>query len=89
MERVRLVNDFVAAGYGLLTLCTKTECVTLQAGKPVAGGVIACIGSGTGLGETFLTCPAGSAGGGDYDCFPSEGGHAELAPKDELQWELV
>lgn len=27
---VRLVNDFVAAGYGLLTLDVESECITLQ-----------------------------------------------------------
>lgn len=27
---MRLVNDFVAAGYGLLTLDIDTECITLQ-----------------------------------------------------------
>lgn len=29
---VTLVNDFVAAGYGLLTLDIDSECVTLQVG---------------------------------------------------------
>ena len=30
IAKVRLVNDFVAAGYGLLTLDVDTECITLQ-----------------------------------------------------------
>lgn len=30
ISRVRLVNDFVAAGYGLLTLDIDTECTTVQ-----------------------------------------------------------
>lgn len=30
IARVRLVNDFVAAGYGLLTLDIDTECATVQ-----------------------------------------------------------
>lgn len=30
-----------------------------QAGEHIHGAPIACIGSGTGLGETFLTCPVG------------------------------
>jgi hypothetical protein len=30
IHHVRLINDFMAVGYGLLTLNEKTECVTLQ-----------------------------------------------------------
>ncbi len=30
IKRVRLVNDFVANGYGLLCLDEKSECITLQ-----------------------------------------------------------
>ena len=30
IRKVRLINDFVAVGYGLLTLNEETECVTLQ-----------------------------------------------------------
>lgn len=35
IARVRLVNDFVAAGYGLLTLDIDTECATVQVGSGV------------------------------------------------------
>ncbi|CAN0197591.1 unnamed protein product, partial [Laminaria digitata] len=83
---VRLVNDFVAAGYGLLTLDIDTECITLQAGERKQGAPIGCIGSGTGLGETFLTCPVG---GKDYDAYPTEGGHAEMAPRNDLEYEFI
>ncbi|CAM9990991.1 unnamed protein product [Scytosiphon promiscuus] len=83
---VRLVNDFVAAGYGLLTLDIDTECATLQAGERKQGAPIACIGSGTGLGETFLTCPVG---GEVYDAWPTEGGHAEMAPRNDLEYDLI
>lgn len=34
IPKVRLVNDFAAAGYGLLTLDIDTECVTLQVRVP-------------------------------------------------------
>jgi glucokinase len=30
ISKVILINDFVAAGYGLLTLNHSTECITLQ-----------------------------------------------------------
>ena len=36
------------------------------------------------LGQCYLT-PSGDHGeSGDYRCFPSEGGHAEFAPRDEV-----
>jgi glucokinase len=86
---VRLVNDFVAAGYGLLTLDVgpqSKEVEVIQAAKVRPGAPIACIGSGTGLGETFLTCPVG---GGHYDAWPTEGGHTELAPRNQLEFDMV
>lgn len=87
IKSVKLVNDFVACGYGILTLDHDTECVTLQAGEkgrdPKAP--IACIGAGTGLGECYLT----PGPNGEYVCFPSEGGHAEFAPRDEVQIGLL
>jgi glucokinase len=65
---------------------------------------IACIGAGTGLGECYLT-PVGDSdegeenedGDGDegstgivsYRCFPSEGGHAEYAPRNETEFKLL
>jgi glucokinase len=77
---VKLVNDFLAVGYGLLTLNEGTECVTLQAATKQTNAPIACIGAGTGLGECFLV-PDSS---GSYQCYPSEGGHAEFAPRNEV-----
>jgi hypothetical protein len=35
MEEVRLINDFVANGYGLLTLDEATETVTIQVPRPL------------------------------------------------------
>jgi glucokinase len=83
IPHIRLINDFVANGYGLLTLSEK-ETVTLQQGTPKVGAPIACLGAGTGLGECYLTCKDGV-----YDCWPSEGGHAEFAPRGELQIRLL
>jgi len=85
IEKVRLVNDFLAVGYGLLTLNEENECYVLQAAKKQKDAPIACIGAGTGLGECFLTPDID----GTYTCFPSEGGHAEFAPRDEIEVELL
>ena len=46
-----------------------------------ASAPIACIGAGTGLGECFLTLGPGSS----YTCYPSEGGHAEFAPRSPVR----
>ncbi len=48
IQRVRLINDFVANGYGLLTI-KSDETVTLQEGTVDPAAPIACIGAGTGL----------------------------------------
>ncbi|EOD07407.1 hypothetical protein EMIHUDRAFT_454319 [Emiliania huxleyi CCMP1516] len=81
--RVKLINDFEAQGYGLLTL-SQDEKVNLNGGVPKPGAPIACLGAGTGLGECYLTADAS----GRYTCFPSEGGHAEYAPIDDLTHDL-
>ena len=83
---MRLINDFVANGYGLLTLDESKECVTLQAAPKIAGAPIACVGAGTGLGECFSTAVESGA---PYESYPSEGGHAEWAPRSALEVELL
>eukprot|EP00929_Paragymnodinium_shiwhaense_P114055 TRINITY_DN82379_c0_g1_i1.p1 TRINITY_DN82379_c0_g1~~TRINITY_DN82379_c0_g1_i1.p1 ORF type:complete len:495 (-),score=101.53 TRINITY_DN82379_c0_g1_i1:290-1774(-) len=88
MKQVEVINDFVAQGYGVLTL--GDDEVQQLAGPPASqGDTIACIGAGTGLGQCFLT----SSANGEYTCWPSEGGHAEFAPRgagnDETQIELL
>jgi glucokinase len=80
IRTVSLINDFLAMGYGILTLDEDKECVALQKGERHSDAPIACIGAGTGLGECFLTPDSA----GVYKCFPSEGGHAEFAPRDDV-----
>lgn len=96
IPRVMLINDFEAQGYGLLTLQPE-ERLVLNDAKPVPGAPIACVGAGTGLGECFLTAHHASdnkaSGGGaaafEYRCWPSEGGHAEFSPRDEISYDLL
>lgn len=82
---VRLINDFAAMGYGLLTL-QKHEVHELHGATRDPHGPIATIGAGTGLGECFLTPNANST---TYQCFACEGGHADFAPADDLEVELL
>jgi glucokinase len=80
IQSVLLINDFVAQGYGVLTLDESIECLVLQSAPKLTAPIV-CIGPGTGLGQCFLT-PIDDQG--SYRCFPSEGGHAEFAPRNEV-----
>lgn len=83
IPRVKIVNDFAAVGYGLLTL-EDSECRFLNAGQPQPGAPILCIGAGTGLGECYLAFQ-----GNRYEVFASEGGHSDFPARDALELELV
>lgn len=83
ISKVTLINDFAAVGYGILGLET-TDLYTLQAATPQSDAPIAVIGAGTGLGEGFLVQQAGR-----YSVFSSEGGHADFAPRTELEFQML
>jgi glucokinase len=74
LESVRLLNDVEAMATAVPHL-EPSELRTLQAGHAVAGGTIAVIAPGTGLGQAFLIWD-GSA----YRAHPSEGSHTDFAP---------
>ena len=80
--RIRLINDFEAIGYGLPMLAA-ADFVVLQQGDPAPRGPCALIGAGTGLGQAILVWQ-----GDRYAVIPTEGGHADFGPVDELQLEL-
>lgn len=82
IPKVSLLNDFAANSYGVLGL-QPDEIVTLQKGMRIPSAPIAVIGAGTGLGEGFLI-----ANSDRYMVFPSEGGHTDFAPRDELEYGL-
>jgi glucokinase len=84
LQQVRLINDFTAVSYGVLGL-PSDQLYTLQAGQPDPHAVIGIIGAGTGLGQGFLTPKPG----GGYMAHPSEGGHADFAPRSVLEFQLV
>ncbi|HUF39335.1 MAG TPA: glucokinase [Anaerolineales bacterium] len=83
LETVRLINDLAALAYAIPHLEPK-DLHTLQEGRPVAGGSIAVIAPGTGLGEAYLTWD-----GGRYLAFPSEGGHTDFGPTSPLEAGLL
>lgn len=80
---VSLLNDLEATAYSVPFL-EESDLYTLNAGRAVRGGAIAVIAPGTGLGEAFLIWD-----GSRYRPHQSEGGHADFAPADTLQLELL
>jgi glucokinase len=83
LPAVRLINDFTAAGQGVEQLAD-AELETLQAGHLVERGLRLGIGAGTGLGVSVLTWDADG-----YITHPSEAGHTDFAPVDEMQDRLL
>jgi glucokinase len=80
---VRLLNDLEALARALPSL-RAGDFWEINAGLPDRRGPLAVLAPGTGLGEAILArC------GGAYRALPSEGGHADFAPADELQDDLL
>lgn len=74
-----LLNDFDAVGHGVLLL-EGDELAELQEGNPDLDAPVAVVGAGTGLGVAYLD-PSGER----PRVYSSEGGHADFAPRDELE----
>lgn len=72
--RVFLINDFVAQAFAC-PIKEHLETRTIQTGKAEAGGNIAIIGAGTGLGH----CALAHTKQGTFLPLPSEAGHASFA----------
>lgn len=83
LSSVRLLNDLVAVANAVPFL-EADDVHVLNQGQPVEGGAIAVIAPGTGLGEAFLTWD-----GTRYQAHPSEGGHVDFGPTDELESGLL
>lgn len=78
-----VINDFAALGHSL-SLLGGDDLATLQRGQPEPSGPKALIGPGTGLGMSFVL--QDSAGGSVH---PSEGGHADFAPRTPIECDLL
>ncbi len=83
LDAVYLLNDLEAIASSIPRLRPE-DLQTVHPGAPVRGGAIGVVAPGTGLGEAFLTWT-----GDRYEAHPSEGGHADFAPTDETQLELL
>ena len=89
LERILLLNDFEANGFGLDALNLEKDAISLNPDAPKTpdrSSSIAALGAGTGLGMSIayfdnikeLHVP-----------IPSEGGHITFAPASELEYELM
>jgi len=80
---VTVLNDFEAIAWGVREV-PASLLSSLQEGEPDGDGPIAVLGAGTGLGEA-IAVPCGSG----LRVIPTEGGHADLAPRNGQEDELL
>ena len=83
IAHVFLINDLEANGYGIAEL-QPDQIYTLAEGDNSQIGNRALISAGTGLGEGILIW-----NGRTHTPYPSEGGHADFAPRNEDEIDLL
>ncbi|MGD0731731.1 MAG: glucokinase [Terracidiphilus sp.] len=83
IEHVFLINDLEANGYGVAEL-SADQIYTLNEGDASQVGNRALLAAGTGLGEGYLVW-----NGHKHIPYPSEGGHADYAPRNEDEIDLL
>lgn len=83
ITHVFLINDLEANGYGVAEL-SADQIYTLSEGDVSQIGNRALIAAGTGLGEAMLIWD-----GRTHTPYPSEGGHADYAPRNEDEIDLL
>jgi len=81
--KATLLNDLEAAAYGTLHLSLEEKHVLNPGTSRRKRGNIAVIAAGTGLGEAVLFWD-----GKDYQPIASEGGHADFAPRSDVEVDL-
>jgi glucokinase len=84
LPKVKLLNDLEATALGVLQLKPSEFERLSENAQAAPGGNIAVIAAGTGLGEALLCWD-----GHDYRALASEGGHADFAPRTEIETELL
>jgi len=83
LSHVHLINDLAAIANAVPVL-NDEDTIALNDVSPTPRGAIGVIAPGTGLGEAFLLWVNGR-----YHAFPSEGGHNDFAPSNELEGDLL
>jgi glucokinase len=85
IKQIGLINDLEANAYGLSEL-DPGDFAVLNKGRPHPSGSAAIISAGTGLGEAGMHFEPVTK---TLRPFASEGGHADFAPRNELEIELL
>ncbi len=85
IRKVTLLNDLVALALGAMDVKPSRRKVLGEAGAPRKKGAnVAVIAAGTGLGEAVLAWD-----GARYVPMATEGGHADFAPRDAVEIEIL
>ncbi len=84
VSSVKLINDLEAIAWSIPMLKNEEICSLNPQGEARSKGVIAAIAPGTGLGEAYLAWDKDH-----YQPYPSEGGHSDFAPTNELEIDLL
>lgn len=84
IRSIILINDLFANAHGI-ALLEESDFVVLNPGTANNTANRALISAGTGLGEAGLYAD----GRGGYHPFPSEGGHCDFAPRNDLEMDLL
>jgi glucokinase len=82
LDTLVLVNDFAAQGLAALAL-GEADMVDIGDSRPVEGHTKVVIGPGTGLGIAIVTQVDGK-----WTILPGEGGHIDLGPRTEREFEI-
>jgi glucokinase len=82
IPHVELINDVEANAWGVATL-SASDFLSVNEGTEVPRTTAAVLAAGTGLGQAGLVWT-----GMDYLPIPSHGGHADFAPRNDLEIEL-
>ena len=85
IPHVRLLNDLEAAAYGVIAIDNPASLLALQMGDPPPEHrALTLVAAGTGLGVALM-----SWDGERYQVSPSEGGHSDFAPQDDVEDALL
>jgi glucokinase len=84
VRKVTLLNDLVALSLGAVAVRPSKRVVLGTAGAPKKKGNLAVIAAGTGLGEAILVWD-----GERHVPSATEGGHADFAPRDEVEMDVL
>lgn len=81
---VTLLNDLVAVGLGAIASPPSNVALIHRARPAIAGGTLAVIAAGTGLGEAMFVWD-----GTEHIACPTEGSHVDFAPRNTIEDELL